>query len=150
MSLNKSLNESLQCYFRMSKFNPTPQLGGVLKSSTDQASYKGDKLISSFKRDAVVTCKSYSCSALLSAYLLLVASINGVSSIYAWIMRRLQRISITIINRGPIISPAPGVAKIHSKLLSKDIPIENHHKDLKLNIYALISKNPENVVIFLN
>ncbi|KAH1124048.1 hypothetical protein GYH30_013997 [Glycine max] len=60
-----------------------------------------------------------------SAYLLLVSSINRVSpissSIYAWVVRWWQSISITIINRPSIIRPTPSIAEICSKLLPKHI-----------------------------
>ncbi|KAH1212133.1 hypothetical protein GmHk_14G040397 [Glycine max] len=77
------------------------------------------------------------CTALRSAYLLLVASIKGVSpissSIYAGIMTRGQCVPIAIIHRGPIICPSPGVAEIHSKLQCKDIPIESESSQMQSN-----------------
>lgn len=54
--LNKWSIESLACYLRLSKFNSTPQLGGILEKSTDQASYKGREF--KFPNQAWYCCES--------------------------------------------------------------------------------------------
>jgi ABC-type multidrug transport system permease subunit len=76
--------------------------------------------------------------AIHSAYLLLVAAIYRVSpicrscrSIHAWIMRRWQSISITIINLSSIVCPIPWATKICSKLPN---PNNNSSMD-KLEMY---------------